>query len=204
MAQRFHNYRRLRNIWHHVLAHLSWKVKRAFLIALLPSSVRPSVRKHFTFSPSSPEPLSQFLPNLAQNILGWRRFNFFFQIKGHTLFQSEIIRNSKNILTKFWNLLFPNHWVYFNQIWHKACILWWRGRKFIQMKDHALFQGEKLRNSWKYIGEKSSEEPQNHSILKNFFLFLINDIIYYWFELFSPLSDVARGPLVFLYIDFNA
>ena len=33
-------------------------------------SVRPSVRKLFTFSSSSPEPLVQFQPNLAQSILG--------------------------------------------------------------------------------------------------------------------------------------
>ena len=34
---------------------------------------------------SSPEPLGQFQPNLAQSILGWRGFNFV-QIKGPALF----------------------------------------------------------------------------------------------------------------------
>ena len=110
------------------LAHLSWKLKRAFLIACRPSSVWPSGRlavnfsqfnlllqKHFAnfnktwhkaslgeedsilfkwrvkpfsclFSLtksqntlrkfSSPEPLCQFQPSLAQSILGWRGFNF--------------------------------------------------------------------------------------------------------------------------------
>ena len=57
-------------------------------------SVRPSVRlsvcKLFTFSSSSPEPLGQFQPNLAQNILGWREFKFV-QMKGPALFQGEII-----------------------------------------------------------------------------------------------------------------
>ena len=60
------------------LAHLSWKLKWAFLITCRSSSVclsvRPSVCKLFTFSSSSPEPLGQFQPNLAQSILGWRGF----------------------------------------------------------------------------------------------------------------------------------
>ena len=38
----------------------------------------------------SPEPMSQFRPNLAQSILGWREFKFV-QIKGPALFQEEII-----------------------------------------------------------------------------------------------------------------
>ena len=66
------------------LAHLSWKLKWAFLITCRPSSVclsvrppvRPSVCKLFTFSSSSPEPLGQFQPILAQSILGWRGFKF--------------------------------------------------------------------------------------------------------------------------------
>ena len=66
------------------LAHMSWKLKWAFLITFCPLSVclsvclsvHPSVCKLFTFSSSSQEPLSQFQPNLAQNILGWRGFKF--------------------------------------------------------------------------------------------------------------------------------
>ena len=73
-----------------LLAHLSWKLKWAFLITCRPS-VCLSVCKLFTFSSSSPEPLGQFQPNLAQSIrLGWRRFNFV-QMKGPALFQGEII-----------------------------------------------------------------------------------------------------------------
>ena len=53
------------------------------------SVVRRCRRKLFTFS-SSPEPLGQFQPNLAQNILGWRGFKFV-QMKGPALFQGEII-----------------------------------------------------------------------------------------------------------------
>ena len=76
------NYKRMQWTF---LAHLSWKLKWAFLITCRPSSVClsvclsvcPSVCKPFTFSSSSPEPLGQFQPNLAQNILGWRGFKFF-------------------------------------------------------------------------------------------------------------------------------
>ena len=49
-----------------------------------------SVCKLFTFSTSSPEPLDQFQPNLAQIILGLRGFKFV-QMKGNALFQGEII-----------------------------------------------------------------------------------------------------------------
>ena len=72
------------------LAHLSWKLKWAFLITCHPSSVCLSVCKLFTFSSSSPEPLGQFQTNLAQSILGWRGFQFV-QMKGPALFQGEII-----------------------------------------------------------------------------------------------------------------
>ena len=49
-----------------------------------------SVCKLFPFSASSPEPLGQLQPNLAQSILTWRGFNFV-QMKGPALFQGEII-----------------------------------------------------------------------------------------------------------------
>ena len=63
------------------LAHLSWKLKWAFRSSVVRRlsvclSVCPSVCKLFTFSSSSPEPLGQFQPNLAQSILGWRGFKF--------------------------------------------------------------------------------------------------------------------------------
>ena len=57
-----------------LLAHLSWKLKWAFLITCRPSavclSVCPSVCKLFTFSSSSQEPLGQFQPNLHKASLG--------------------------------------------------------------------------------------------------------------------------------------
>ena len=89
------NHFRCQGFQYYFLAHLSWKLKWAFLITFRPLSVRPlsirlsvrpSVCKLFTFSSSSPEPLGQFQPNLAQSILGWRGFKFV-QMKGPVLFQ---------------------------------------------------------------------------------------------------------------------
>ena len=67
--------------------------------------------KLFTLSSSSPEPLGQFQPNLAQSILGWRRFKW--RATGD---------NSENTLTIFKNLLLQNHWSNFKQTWHKASL----------------------------------------------------------------------------------
>ena len=123
------------------LTRLSWKLKWAFLVV------------RFTFSSSVPEPLSQFQPKLAQNILGCRGIKFV-QMKDHTLDQWEII-------TKWWKYideifkkhLFQNHGASFKQNWHKASlgeenssfvkwmVLEWKGIKFVQMKGHVLFQG---------------------------------------------------------------
>ena len=73
----------------HFLAHLSWKLKWAFLITCC-----LFVCKLFTFSTSSPVPLGQFQPNVAQIILEWRGFKFV-QMKGHALFPRG--DNSKNV-----------------------------------------------------------------------------------------------------------
>ena len=102
-----------------LLAHLSWKLKWAFLITFCPSSVRlsvcpsvcPSVRlsvNFFTFSTSSQEPLGQFQPNLAQIILRLRGFKIV-NMKGQALFQGEIIRKHYFFFTIFKNLLLRNH-----------------------------------------------------------------------------------------------
>ena len=44
---------------------------------------------------SSPEPLAQFQPNLAQSILVWRGYKFV-QMKSNALFQGEIILHLRN------------------------------------------------------------------------------------------------------------
>ena len=62
-------------------------------------------RKLFTFSSSSPEPLGQFQPNLAQSILGWRGFKFV-QIKGPSLFQGEIITQIAKIYWSYLKIFF--------------------------------------------------------------------------------------------------
>ena len=61
---------------------------------------RSHCRKLFTFSSSSPEPLSQFQPNLAQSILGWRGFKFV-QMKCPALIQREIITILRKCIDKF-------------------------------------------------------------------------------------------------------
>ena len=53
-------------------------------------------RKLFTFSSSSPEPLGQFQPNLAQCILG-QGFKFL-QMKGPTLFQGDEITKKRKYI----------------------------------------------------------------------------------------------------------
>ena len=61
----------------------------------------------------SPEPLSQFQPNLVQNILGWRGFKFV-QNKGPALFQGDIITKWRKYIKNFL-LLLQNLWAKFNQ-----------------------------------------------------------------------------------------
>ena len=74
---------------------LSWKFKRAFLIACRLSSVCPSDCKLFTFSSSSPEPLGHLNQTcMVQSILGWKEFKFV-QIKGQVFFQEEIITKKR-------------------------------------------------------------------------------------------------------------
>ena len=47
-------------------------------------------RKLFTFSSSSPGPLSKFKPNLAQNILGWRGYKFC-QIEDYFILKKQMM-----------------------------------------------------------------------------------------------------------------
>ena len=89
------------------LAHLSWELKTAFLIACCLSSVHLSqgeiIRKLQKFIEeilkSFSEPLGQFQPNLAQSILGWWGFKIS-QRKGHALFQGEIITKCEKYIDK--------------------------------------------------------------------------------------------------------
>ena len=88
----------------------------------------------------------------------------FFQIKGYTLCQGEIIiKSNENILTEFQSPLPQNHRVNFNQTWHKAFLGNWDPSLF---KCRAtLFSKEKyLRNS-KNTQTKSKNVPlQNHIV----------------------------------------
>ena len=66
-----------------LLAHLSRRLKWAFLIKICPLSVVVVVVVVIIFSSSSPEQLGQFQPNLAQCILGWRGFKFVSSLNQH-------------------------------------------------------------------------------------------------------------------------
>ena len=76
------------------LAHLSWKIKWVFLIAVVR---RLSVCKLFLFSTSSPEPLGQFQPNLAQSL---------FWVKGIQVYSNEKPFTSHKVNNGFFLLLF--------------------------------------------------------------------------------------------------
>ena len=84
----------------YVLAHLSWKLNWASLIAC-----RPSVCKLYTFS-SSQETLGKFQPFfqpfLAQNILELSGFKIV-RMKGHALFQGEIITKLRKYIDEIYN-----------------------------------------------------------------------------------------------------
>ena len=68
----------------------------------------------------------QFQPNLAQSILFWRGFNFI-QMKGHVLFQGEVIRGEKYIdkILK----IFSSKTTRPISTKLGTNILWWRGLK---------------------------------------------------------------------------
>ena len=115
------------------LAYMGWELKWAFLIACNPLSVRPCNCLSVTFSHFQLL-LQNRLANFKQT---WH--NASLSENDSNLFKYE------NSLTKFLNLL-QNHLANFNltwQIWHNSArtISTWRGLKFVQMQDHALFQG---------------------------------------------------------------
>ena len=114
--------------------------------------------------------MTKFKKSWHKAFLHWMVGNEFIQMKGHTLFQEEIImkwrkyrRNLKiffsrstlafkfvqirgpplneNTFTKFINIFLQNHWAYFNQTWHKSSL-----RK-ANSSCYAIFQGRLLRNS---------------------------------------------------------
>ena len=93
------------------------KAQVSLLIVCRPSSVRPSVCpsvcKLLIFSSSSLEPLGQFQPNSAQNILGWWELKNLSNEGSHNFTRGDNYENSENTLTKFKNLLLQNHWANF-------------------------------------------------------------------------------------------
>ena len=109
---------------------------------------------------SSPEPLGQFQPNLAQSILGWREFKFV-QMKGPALLQGEIITKYRKYIDKIKKSSSPEPLGQFQPNLAQSN-LGWRGFKFVQMTGPALFQGEIITKYRKYndeIKKSSSQEP---------------------------------------------
>jgi hypothetical protein len=86
----------------------------------------PSVRLSiyilsYTFSTSSPEPLSQFQLDFAQIILGVRGFKFI-EMKIIALPQGEIIAKKKKCTENFQKFSSPEPLAKFNQTWYKLSL----------------------------------------------------------------------------------
>ena len=111
------------------LAHLSWKLKWAFLIACHPSSEIAKIHLQ-NFNQKKHTSISTKLATMHP----W--------VKGHQVCSNEgpcpfpsgdYYEIAKNILTNFKNLLLQNHWANFNQSWHKAfdsSLFKWRAPNF--------------------------------------------------------------------------
>ena len=127
---------------------------------------RPSICKPFSFS-SSPWPLGQFQPNLAQSILGWKVIQIWLNEGPCTLPWGDNYEIARHVEFFFENLLQNTDHsspIIAAVIWLKCCrngvkhypinqpsvqsaninrlgtsILGWRGFTFVQMKSHAFF-----------------------------------------------------------------
>ena len=95
-------------------AHLSWKLKSAFLIACRPSSVYLSIRRSVTFS---------YFQLLLQN--HWANFNQTW-VKGIQVCSNEepfpFPRGDNYRLTNFNSLLLKKRCANFNQTWHQSSL----------------------------------------------------------------------------------
>ena len=65
-------------------------------------------RKLFIFLSSSPEPMSQFHPNLAQSNLAWRGFKFV--IRGDHNKTAKLHERNIHFICNLKNLLLKRHW----------------------------------------------------------------------------------------------
>ena len=80
---------------------------------------------------SSPEPLGEFQPKLAQSILGLRGFKFV-QMKGPAFFQGKIITKWRKYIDEIQKSSSPEPLSQF-QPYLAQNILVWRGFKFVQI-----------------------------------------------------------------------
>ena len=142
--------------------------------------------------------IGQFQPNLAQSILMWRGFKFV-QMKGHALFQEEIIIKLWKHIDKFKKSSLQNHWANFNQTWRKTCfgegnssLNNWRAplfskRRYLQNSKNTLTNLKKS-SSLKPLGLFQPKLGQFYKIYK-----IITSLkCIHW----PHVSDMAHGPLV--------
>ena len=128
------------------LAHLSLRFQLSFSDQNL-----SIVRCHcwlFTFS-SSPEPLSQFQPNLAQSILGWRGFTIV-QKKGPTLFQREIIKEQGKYIVEIKKSSSPEPLSQFQANLAQS-IFGWRGFNFFSNEGSWGDNCKIVKIHWQYL-----------------------------------------------------
>ena len=89
----------------------------------------------------------------------WVKGIRFVQMKSPALFQGKIITNSKNILTKFKNLLLKNHRTNFNQTWQEASF---------GEGDQSLFKWRVLPFSkWRLLWNSKNTLTEFENLLKN-------------------------------------
>ena len=126
------------------LAHLSWQLNWAFLIAWCPSFVRLSVNfSHFHLFLQKCWANFNQLGTKHQSILGWRGFYFFSNERSFPREDNYEIakihwQNSK-IFSRTAGLISTK---LLNTNYLTQNIFWWRGFKFVQIKGHSLFQRE--------------------------------------------------------------
>ena len=112
------------------------------------------------------------------------------KIKGPAFFQGEIIMKEQKYIDEIKKSSPPEPLVEFQPNLAQS-ILGWRGFKFIQMKDPALFQGEIITKEQKYIDEiKKSSSPE---ALSQFQPNLAQSIL--WLRGFK--FDQMKGPALF-------
>ena len=141
------------------LAHLSWRLKWAYLIKFCPLSMFVIVVVVVNFSPFHLHLQKQWA-NFNQT---WHKASFG---EGElSLFKWRAppfsLWNSKITLTNLKHLLFQKHWANFNWTLHKAS-LGVGDSNFFKWRAPSFFQGEIFMKLWKYFDKFKNLFFQNH------------------------------------------